>query len=396
MGKNGTYTFIISIKEMLIYFASRINQKGTLNMSKKHNIKVLHISASSMIGGGPEHLWQLVQSLPKHIESFIAAPACDPYGTRFIHSVGDNRFLSMPQRKFTITALFKLISFIKQNNISIVHSHGKGAGLYGRIASILTGIKSVHTFHGIHLPKNTFLRGIYVMLERFLCRFSKACISVSDGEAMEVKKFSFAKHKLYTIYNGVFTPNELETKDMPSPFTILHVSRFDKNQKNSSFLYDIASELHKRALLDKCHFVLIGNGEELPTLKQKLSQAGLAHSFSYEGQQSSVQPYYKQAACLISTSRWEGLPLAVLEAQAFGLPAIVSNVVGNKEAIEAQTTGMLYDLDNATQAVHCIESLLQCPKTWQQMRIQAHTRTCSLFSLQNMAQKTANIYDKIS
>ncbi len=356
------------------------------------SLRILHITASSMIGGGPEHVWQLVRHLPKNIESFIAAPTCEPYGGRFMEAVGEDHFISIPQRKFSLRAFLSLRAFIKQNNISIIHSHGKGAGIYGRLAALCTGVTSVHTFHGIHLPLNAIFRHLYICLERFLCSISKLCIAVSDGEAEEVKRCGFAFETLRTIHNGVFVPEQLLQRKMPNPFTILHVSRFDVRQKNSLMLYDIALALQKKELLGQVNFVLVGAGEELAILQDKIAQAGLAEFFTYVGQQKSVQPFYEAAACILSTSRWEGMPLAVLEAQAFGVPAIASDVVGNRDAVQDGKTGFLFKLNDNIGVVDYIEKLIKNHGLWEEMSYAAWMQAQEKFSVQNMAKLTAKVY----
>ncbi len=355
-------------------------------------LRILHITASSMIGGGPEHVWQLLRHLPDNIVNYVAAPDVDPYGSRFVECVGADRFLAIPQRKFTLGAFFSLINFIKKNKIDIIHSHGKGAGIYARFATLLTSVKSVHTFHGIHLPQNTFACWLYVALERTLCGISKACISVSDGEYTKAKDLKLCPQGLTTIYNGVLIPEKLELRNMPKPLTLLHVSRFDTKQKNSLFLTEIALALREKKILEQCLFILVGDGEELPLLKNKIEAAKLNAYFQFEGQQKSVSPYYKDAACLISTSRWEGMPLAVLEAAAHGLPVIASDVVGNRDAVIDGKTGFLYPLDNAEKAADCIETLLKNEEQWQEMRKNAYDFACDNFSVQKMAEDTEQIY----
>ncbi len=358
-------------------------------------MRVLHITASSMIGGGPEHLWQLVKHLPENIKSYIAGPECEPYGERFIRTVGHECFFPLPQRKFTLTTLKQLISYIKTNSIDIIHSHGKGAGMYGRLAALCTNAKSVHTFHGIHLPQNKVSRMAYTLLERFLCNVSKACISVSDGELQEAKNRGLADKKVHVIYNGIIVPKTLTERNIPKPFVILHVSRFDARQKNSLMLYNIALALQAKNLLEHCHFVLVGEGEELPLLQEKISHAGLANFFTYAGQQNSVQPFYEQAGCILSTSRWEGLPLSILEAASNGVPAVVSDVVGNKDAVVHEKTGFLYALDDANAAATCIEKLLHNEQLWQNFREQAYSMAREKFCVEKMARETANIYEAI-
>lgn len=354
--------------------------------------RVLHITASSMIGGGPEHVWQLVRHLPTYIVSFIAAPDCTPYGPRFANTVGNERLFTLPQRQFTLRALCGLVRFVRQHRIDIIHSHGRGAGVYGRTVALLTRTSSVHTFHGIHLPHRPLARRAYLVLERMLCMVSHTCIAVSDGEAEQVRHLDLGVRNLVVIPNGVEIQDLLDARTYPNPFTLVHISRFDPVQKNSLWLIELALALRQANILEKCRFVLVGDGEQLPELRQRIRQAGMEENFQIMGSQPSVLPFLQDAGCLISTSRWEGLPLAVLEAQALGVPALVTDVVGNKDAIEDGVSGFVYPLDNTSVAVKCITRLLDGAVIWQKMCVAAHTRASALFSVDRMAQETAMAY----
>lgn len=355
-------------------------------------IRVLHITASSMIGGGPEHVWQLVRHLPANIVSFIAAPDCEPYGSRFAEAVGAERLYTVPQRKFSFASLWGLLQFIRNNRVEIIHSHGKGAGIYGRIAALLTHTTSVHTFHGIHLPKRRLARQAYLGLERTLCRVSRACITVSEGELIEAKALKLCQQKLFRILNGVEVPETRPFSVQPSPFSLVHVSRFDPAQKNSLWLVELALALRQADILQFCRFVLIGEGEELTELQRRISSAGLEDFFEILGNQPSTRPFLRGVGCLISTSRWEGLPLAVLEAQAEGVPAVVTDVVGNRDAIADGVTGFVYPLDDTTAAVAHIKSLLDDAALWYRMQAAAYMRAKTLFSVEQMAHETAAVY----
>lgn len=358
-------------------------------------LRVLHITASSTIGGGPEHVWQLVRHLPHEVESFIAAPVCEPYGSRFMETVGAERICPLPHRKFSLMALWRLVQFIHCNRIDVIHSHGKGAGVYGRIAALFTRTASVHTFHGIHLPPLSLKRYAYMAMERLLCAISKACLAVSPGEADIAKQWKFGAQKLMTIPNGVNIPETLTELEMPSPFLLVHVSRFDPI-KNSLWLVDLAHALKQAGLLEKCLFVLIGDGEELPELQNRIKNDGLGAAFQILGSQPTVRPFLQNAGCLISTSRREGLPLALLEAQAEGVPVLASDVVGNRDCVRHEWSGFLYPLDNLTSAVMYIQKLMATPLLWKKMRRNAYQMAKENFRVESMAAATARCYTSIA
>lgn len=362
--------------------------KTTHENSREH-IRVLHITPSSKLGGGPEHLWQLVQNLPHHIESFIAAPCREPYWDRFLKAVGEERLIRIPQRRFSVRALWRLWRWAKAQNIQVVHSHGKGGGIYGRLLSLLLGKPSVHTFHGIHLPGSAPLAFIYLTLERFLCAVSRVCIAVSPGEKKLAESLKLGTGHLALVPNGVAVPETI-TPTRREPFEIVHVTRFDP-VKNTPWLLPLAATLQKQGK-QNFRFVIIGDGNGLEAMKKDVTEAGLAPHFTFTGEQTSVRPFFRGAGCYVSCSLREGLPLAVLEAQAEGVPCIVSDVTGNRDAVMDKETGFTFPLGDIDTAVQRLTELMDDTALWQRMSNTGHERVQKQFSVTRMAVETAELY----
>ena len=357
-------------------------------------LRVLHITASSSIGGGPEHVWQLTRHLPPRIMPFIAAPNCEPYGTRFVETVGEDCLFTLPQRKISFIVFGRLLRFIRLHHIDIIHSHGKGAGIYGRPAALVTGAVSFHTFHGIHLPSHPLERRAYQVLERGFCRISRACIAVSKSEALQAEKLMHGIDRIVMIPNGVEVPIETPCRELSRPFTLVHATRFDPI-KNSLWLLDLALALRECGRLAECQFVLVGDGEERIELERRVLREGFQNVFHFVGTQPSLRPFLSNAGCLISTSHREGLPLAVLEAQSEGIPAVVTDVAGNRDAVVHGVTGFVYPLGDAVTAAKYIGRLLDDGQMWRNMGKAAHRRAAELFSVERMAEQTVRLYDSL-
>lgn len=353
-------------------------------------MRILQITASSLPGGGPEHLWQLARHLPPEMECFIAAPRREPYWPRFAEAVGLERLFELPERAFSPLVLARLARWARRQGIEIIHSHGKGAGLYGRPAALLAGARSIHTFHGIHLGYRPPLRWCYIQAERLLCAMSRACIAVSPGEAEEARALGFGRGKIAIIPNGVAVPAKVCPRP-GRPFRLVHFSRFDPLQKNSLWLLTLTRALRAAGRLGDCRFVLVGDGPQRATLQQALVDEGLDCA-DFAGFQPDPRIFLRDAGCYISTSRWEGLPLAVLEAQAEGIPCLVTDVVGNRDAVEDTVSGWLYPPGDARAAVARICRLMDDPALWQKMSHAAHARAARLFGVERMAAQVAECY----
>ncbi|MDO4797479.1 MAG: glycosyltransferase [Coriobacteriales bacterium] len=110
----------------------------------------------------------------------------------------------------------------------------------------------------------------------------------------------------------------------PSTIVVGNVGRLSE-AKNQSFAIDVFGELlriHPDAVL-----WLVGDGEDREMLEAKVARKGLADSTRFLGARSDVENALACMDVFLFPSLWEGLGIAVLEAQAAGLPCIVSNVV---------------------------------------------------------------------
>lgn len=111
-------------------------------------------------------------------------------------------------------------------------------------------------------------------------------------------------------------------------FVIGHVGRFVE-QKNHEFLLEIAAEVAKRD--PKMHLLLVGEGSLRPSIEQKVLQMGLSDRVTFAGVRPDI-PRLMQSAMdiFLFPSLHEGLALALVEAQAAGLPCIVSDVISEE------------------------------------------------------------------
>jgi glycosyltransferase involved in cell wall biosynthesis len=108
-------------------------------------------------------------------------------------------------------------------------------------------------------------------------------------------------------------------------FVVGHVGRFDE-QKNHSFLVDIAAELAQRE--PKVRVLLVGDGPLRPAIKERVVQAGILDKFIFTGERSDIARLMLGAMdVFVLPSHHEGLPLVGIEAQAAGLPFVMSDAI---------------------------------------------------------------------
>lgn len=354
----------------------------------------MHVSARADWGGGPEHIYQLISHIKDDFDFYVACPNDDPYFNRFYYLLGGNRLCEIPHRKFSLRALFGICKFVLENKISLIHSHGKGGGLYGRLAALLCHVPCVHTFHGIHIGEyNVFKKWLYLVLERVLSHITNIGIAISAGERSQIlHNRLFHPDRLVTVPNGVKIPY-LESMVIPNanPFLVIHISRFDV-AKNSEFIVDILDCLRREKKASLIKIVCIGSGIGVTQLRAKLAELCLDKYVLFTGALADPSIYFKGALCYLSTSRWEGLPLALLEAMSYNLPVVASDVVGNRDAVEDGITGFLYNLGDARAACKALLSLANNVPLAMQMGQEGRKRIEDNYDACRMASDTSQVY----
>lgn len=357
--------------------------------------KVLYITVRADYGGGPKHLYQLSSSLSSNFNKYFACPKEFPYFEKYRNLVGSDNIIEVPHRKFSFLTLLEIRKFIKKNNIDFIHSHGKGAGIYSRVLVVITKIDCIHTFHGIHIGQYNFIKKfLYIELERILTHFTKYIIAVSKSEAQQLVQNKIANEdKIKVIENGIPIPCDKVSNPVPASkiFDFISFSRFDY-AKNSELLIDIFTELQKLTDINNFHIHILGNGENLENIKiavQKLFK----NNFHFYGNVDNPNEYLKKSFCYISTSRWEGLPLGILEAMSFGLPVIATKVVGNTDLIKHDMNGFLFNIESPKVAAEFMVQLAKDPDSWERFSMNNYLKVKNNFSLEKMVRETENLYN---
>lgn len=365
---------------------------------KSHRILFLTVRAD--FGGGPEHLWRLLQAVPEGVTAYVACPEEYPYYERFREIVGDSNIIELPHRTFSMARFWSLRAFCTEQNISVLHSHGKGAGLYSRLLALLTGLPCVHTFHGVHmdgyLPQK---RIVYRLYERVMSLFTHTGIAVSEGELNQiVERGLMPREKLRLIPNGVMIPDANSAKGgfVPSPpYTVVIFSRFDY-QKNSPFLLDILHVLKDLGRLADFRLTAVGDGADRQAMLDATQGTALKDALCCPGASETPHSFFDGALCYLSTSRWEGMPLSLIEAMAHGLPVVASDVVGNSDVVRDGETGFLYPEGNASAAANFLCRLADEPNLRQTLGEAARNYVIANHDVRIMAKETFKILHDVA
>jgi glycosyltransferase involved in cell wall biosynthesis len=364
-------------------------------------IHVLELVVSTDLGGGPAQISELVARLPR--DEFTVTVA-GPAGGRMGGGLADSgvRFVAIGADRLGRRPYREVLRLIEAEGVDLVHSHGKGAGLYGRLAARRAGIPAVHTFHGIHYADYRMGLGhAYLALERRLARMTRAIVHVSESQALEAAALGLAPPSAtHVIVNGIDAarvaaaalPRAEARQSLqlePRAAVLGTIARFDPVKALDALLraFALVAAAHPAARL-----VVVGDGPERSRLRALVASLGLENRVRLPGfiaEASRVMPAFD---VYVSSSRKEGLPLAPLEAMACGLAVAATRVPGHVDVVEQGVTGLLVAPDDDRALSRAMGDLLAEPVARAAMGRAGRRRVEERFAAARMAAETAELY----
>lgn len=297
---------------------------------------------------------------------------------------------------------------LKRDRIDIIQSHNWGTFVEAVIGKfILPHISLVHVQQGLEYDStrkaSTFKRLVRKIMRFFLIRFYKEIVAVSSDAAQYLKKEWGAKFTRI-IYNSIdtkrFSVNVHSKTGNNNRFIVCTVGRIVP-VKNFMCLFKSI-----KLLKDKIpNIKLLHIGASLLDLPVKIKKGklkikefefvkenNLDSHFEFLGIREDVQKLLQECDIFALTSFSEGLSLSLIEAQASGLPAVVTKVGGNPEVIKDGVNGFLVPSDDEVAVADAILRLYQNPRLRNKMSANARQIAEKIFDLNLMVKKYEDLY----
>lgn len=272
-------------------------------------------------------------------------PHCDTY-----FNVPFERFPLSPSNATSYRELKKIID---AGDYDIIHCHTPVSAMITRLAALgarKRGTKVIYTAHGFHFFKGAPLINwlLYFPVEWALARFTDALITINKEDYARAQKFA-AKRVYYVPGVGIDTKKfavDEETKrakrekirtelGIPDTATVLlSVGEVNEN-KNHRVVIEALAKLKATDV----HYIICGRGELEESHKALAKQFELEGRVHLTGYRNDVADFYQAAEIFVFPSLREGLPVAVMEAMASGLPVICNDIRGCSDLIEDGVNG---------------------------------------------------------
>jgi len=172
-----------------------------------------------------------------------------------------------------------------------------------------------------------------------------------------------------------------------------HVITVGRLVKQKNPLLFVAAAAALREHLPAAHFTMIGDGPMRGEVEAAVRAAGLADVCRLAGERADVHELLSQADLFWLTSEWEGLPNALIEALASGLPAVVTDVGGTRDLVDDGVEGFVVMPQNADAIVQHSLAILGDAERRTRMSAAARRRA-ERFGVGQMVRATQAVYER--
>jgi glycosyltransferase involved in cell wall biosynthesis len=265
----------------------------------------------------------------------------------------------------------------------VIHLHSSKAGAIGRIAARLAGVPAVYSPHGVSYLRTDVgvsIRTIFFALEWLLGPLGAMTVACSPSELRSIR---FIPGRKTIIPNGIDLTS-LPALDAAPPHDKLEVVLCGRitAQKNPDLACHIAA-----LSPPQWRWTWLGDGE----LQDVVTRAGRIIVAGWQPRAAALARLCA-SDIMVHTSSWEGMPIAILEGMALGLPIVATNVIGNRDLIVNGKTGFV--VDSASDFLAALKTLSESKELRHRMGAAGRARVADEFDQAQLAQRWMVLYKK--
>lgn len=361
------------------------------------------------IGGVETHLLSLLRHGNQSRYRWLIIAPTSPTFRALAEALGAQVIHWKPAHPLDVVALIRLVRLLRAEPVDLLHIQSARAALFGRMAARLLGLPVIVT---VHLPPYYFahrhgVRALfkcwfYHWAERILnVRLTDQLIYVSSRVCQEAFALNLApRERTIVIQNGIDltafandgqSSAVREALDTPPEATVLCcVGRLDE-QKGVDVLLEA---LHQMDLDQQTRVWLVGDGPQREALETRSRQLGLDANVRFLGFRSDVPDFIKASDIFVLPSRYEAMPMTILEAMAAGLPCVVTDVGDNAELVENGVTGRVIPPEAPGALADALKELT-FDRTLRRAMGSAARQKAQRYDVRQMVARTLDIYERV-
>jgi len=293
------------------------------------------------------------------------------------------------------TVIASIRNLSARTNVDIVHAHGYKADIYTYFALRGSDIPLVSTCHTWY--DNDLFVSLYGMADRLILRRFAAVVAVSDEVKRRLLKAGVQEGKIHLVRNGIdlrpfdnATPS-LRKNFVDNPPIVGLVGRLSTEKGVDIFLRAAARVLTE---LPSTKFVVVGEGPDREKLELLIDELKIRESVSMLGHRDDMPSVYASFEIMVSASRQEGLPIAILEGMASRRPLIATTVGAVPTVVLNGRTGVVLPPENFEALASEIVSLLNDSSRRESLGAAARKLVEEEFSAERMTADYLRVYEE--
>lgn len=345
--------------------------------------------------GGTENVVLQLCEIFKPLVNKIVVCSCGGVNVEKLTEMGIKHYtiadIASKNPKAMLSVYKNLKKIIKEEKITIVHSHHRMAALYARLVCKKQVLQIVNAH-------NTFKD------KKFLTRFAyKKAKIIAVGEQVKnnlVDYFKIPQSKIVVIHNAIkpfdgnIQPISVLQKAKAEGYTLIgNVGRLSE-QKGMEYFIQAAAIVYKT--LPDTRFYIVGDGEDKDKLIKLSGELLPKGVLTFLGYRSDIQNVISQLDFIVLSSLWEGLPLTPIEAFSVKKTVIATAVDGTPEIVKDGENGLLVQPKNVQVLADKMIYLIEHPDKRTELENAAYESFVNDFSIAKMAEEYIGLFKSSS
>ena len=368
-------------------------------------IKILQFLSEAEFGGTEQFVYDLATTMnPERFVNdlcFLLGPG--PVGDRC--KAQDLRVSYLHWRLWkTPVVLFRFYRLLRRSGYTIIHAYGFKANLAARIVGKLAGVPQIIGGLRSQYPSLKANR-LLLWLDRLTLPLARCYVANSEAAVNHLVSQGYPSEKFRVIYNGLdpklYAPADgdrrllrkrygLTNEEIPS---IACVARLRPGKGQETLLRALA---HLPTQNYRC--LLVGDGPQRQSVERLARELNLGDRVKFLGARDhdEITQILQLADIFVLPSRWEGMPMAIMEAMAAGLPVIATDVGGTGELVVHGDTGLLVRVGDVAGLAREIARLLDDPELRRRLGARGRERIVKKFSLDKTVREYGALYEELA
>lgn len=333
-------------------------------------MKLLCIIGDLDVGGAETFIIKVFKNInrEKYIIDFLLFTEKECAYNREVKDLGGTIIVATSKEKNLIKSFFEIYKIVKNGNYrNVLKVSEYSIGAIDLFAAMLAGAKK-RAYRSTN--SGSLESEIKLIIHKMLIPFLNMTSNILIAPSTEAALFTFGKravmkHKVNYLNNGVpldkfiisssVTQRKKEELHIENKYIIGHIGRFSK-QKNHKYIIDVFEKVH--SINKDSVLLLIGEGELKNEISKYVNDKELYNYVIFLGIRKDIPELLSTMDVMILPSLYEGMPNVLIEAQAMGLPAVVSDTITK----ESNITGLVKYLSLSESTIVWAHEILSSKK----------------------------------